>query len=154
MNKSNRNDLGRYVQRVLQQKKLTLREVERKADGQITNSYISKILNGTVTNLTVEKIAALARGLGVDGREIFDIAYGESEDLGHGAHNNNPPDALMLIDVMQKIALSPQLMEILQEVIELYPEEYPVVMKYVTVLNERKRKSQHSKNVTRDKASV
>jgi hypothetical protein len=55
---------------------------------------------------------------------------------------------------MQKIALSPQLMEILQEVIELYPEEYPVVMKYVTVLNERKRKSQHSKNVTRDKASV
>jgi transcriptional regulator with XRE-family HTH domain len=154
MNKSNRNDLGRYVQRILQQKKMTLREVERKADGQITNSYISKILNGTVTNLTVEKIAALARGLGVDGREIFDIAYGESEDLVHGAHSDNPPDALMLIDIMQKIALSPQLMEILQEVIELYPEEYPVVMKYVTVLNERKRKSQHSKNVTRDKASV
>jgi len=154
MNKSKRNDLGRYIQRILQQKKLTLREVERKADGQITNSYISKMLNGTVTNLTVEKIAALARGLGVDGREIFDIAYGESEDLAQAVRSDSPPDALMLIDVMQKIALSPPLMEILQEVIELYPEEYPVVMKYVTVLNERKRKSQQTKNVTRDKATL
>ena len=154
MNKSKRNDLGRYIQRILQQKKLTLREVERKADGQITNSYISKMLNGTVTNLTVEKIAALARGLGVDGREIFDIAYGESEDLAQAVRSDSPPDALMLIDVMQKIALSPPLMEILQEVIDLYPEEYAVVMKYVTVLNERKRKSQQTKNVTRDKATL
>ena len=146
--------MGRYVQRLLQQKKLTLREVERQADGQITNSYISKILNGTVTNLTVEKIAALARGLGVDGREIFEIAYGESEGLTNAPQSDGPPDALMLIDVMQKIALSPQLMEILQEVVELYPEEYPVVIKYITVLNERKRKSQQTKSLSRDKATV
>jgi transcriptional regulator with XRE-family HTH domain len=154
MKKSNRNELGRYVQRLIQQKRLTLREVERNADGQITNSYISKILNGTVTNLTVEKIAALARGLGVDGREIFDIAYGESENLSKDGQSNEPPDALMLIEIMQKIALSPQLMEIAQELIQLYPEEYPVVVKYVTVLNDRKRKSQQSEKVARDKATV
>src|ERR1051325_10292143 len=120
MNKLDRNDLGRYVRRVLQQKKLTLREVERKAGGEITNSYISKILNGTVSNLTVEKIGALAHGLGVDGREIFDIAYGESEGLEGKHQSNGPPDALMFLDLMHRVALSPELVEIIQELIELY----------------------------------
>jgi transcriptional regulator with XRE-family HTH domain len=138
MNKLDRNDLGRYVRRILQQKKLTLREVERKAGGEITNSYISKILNGSVSNLTVEKIGALAHGLGVDGREIFDIAYGESERLEDKSQSNNPPDALMFLDIMHKIALSPELVEIIQELIELYPEEYQIVLKYLSVLNERK----------------
>jgi transcriptional regulator with XRE-family HTH domain len=154
MNKFDRNDLGRYVRRILEQKRLTLREVERKAGGEITNSYISKILNGSVTNLTVEKIGALAHGLGVDGREIFDIAYGDSERLEEKAHTDSPPDALMFLDIMHKIALSPELVEIIQEVIELYPEEYEVVLKYLAVLNERKQKFSLSKTQQRDKASI
>lgn len=153
MNNFDRNDLSRYVRRKLQQKKLTLREVERQAGGEITNSYISKILNGSVTNLTVDKIAALARGLGADGREIFDVVYGESEGLKDDAEVDSPPDALMLLDIMHKVALCPELMEILHEVAELYPEEYPVVFKYLTVLNERKRRVQPGKKLPRDKAS-
>jgi transcriptional regulator with XRE-family HTH domain len=134
MSKIAKNDLGRYVRRILKQKKLTLREVERKAGGEITNSYISKILNGSVTNLTVEKIAALADGLGVEAREIFDIA-------------------LVFLDIMHKVALNPQLVEILQQVIELYPAEYQVVFKYLSVLNERKRKPQQGARARRSKAS-
>jgi transcriptional regulator with XRE-family HTH domain len=146
------NELGRYVRRILQQKKLTLREVERKAGGEITNSYISKILNGSVTNLTVEKIGALANGLGVDGREIFEIAYGESERSEEETQSSGPPDALMFLDIMHRIALNPELVEIIQEVIELYPEEYQIVFKYLTMLNERKRKPQQ--RASRDKASI
>ena len=154
MSKLDRNDLGRYVRRILQQKKLTLREVERKAGGEITNSYISKILNGTVSNLTVEKIAALAHGLGVDGREIFDIAYGESERLDDKAQSSSPPDALTFLDLMHRIALSPELIEIIQELTDLYPEEYQIVLKYLSMLNERKRMLLLSRSQPRDKASI
>jgi len=66
--------LSQYVKRVMQEKHLTAKEVERRSDGQIGDSHIINVANGTTTNLTVDKMKALAIGLGVDPIELFRVA--------------------------------------------------------------------------------
>lgn len=65
-----------YVRYVLKLKELTHEAVQARSGGRITHSYISKIVSGTAKNLTVDKIVALARGLGVDEYELFNRAIG------------------------------------------------------------------------------
>ena len=43
--------LSEYVKRIMRQKNLTLRDIEENSDGEISNSYVSKILNGKAENL-------------------------------------------------------------------------------------------------------
>ncbi len=48
---------------------------------RITQSYISQIMSGTATNVTIEKLQALAAGLNRPEEELFDIARGgKTED--------------------------------------------------------------------------
>jgi transcriptional regulator with XRE-family HTH domain len=68
--------LDKYVRRVLKEKELTLSAVERQAGGDISDSYVASITTGNVKNLSLEKLKALARGLGVTEREIFAVACG------------------------------------------------------------------------------
>lgn len=68
--------LDKYVRRVLKEKELTLSAVERQAGGDISDSYVASITTGNVRNLSLEKLKALARGLGVTEREIFAVACG------------------------------------------------------------------------------
>ncbi len=65
-----------YVQRVRAEKRLSLNDVRIRSGYQIVNSYISRIENGDVTNVGLEKLSALAKGLGVPGDEIFAVARG------------------------------------------------------------------------------
>ena len=60
MNKIGRETLSEYIKRVVKQKDLKLRDIERNSDGKITNGYISGIVNGKITNLSVDKLRALA----------------------------------------------------------------------------------------------
>jgi len=66
--------LDKYVRRVLKEKELTLSDVERGAEGEISDSYVAYITTGNVRNLSLEKLKALARGLGVTEREMFAVA--------------------------------------------------------------------------------
>ncbi len=68
--------LKAYVCRMLKEKRLTLKEVERRSQQTISATYVSNILNNRTSNLTIEKIKALARGLGVSPQEIFAILQG------------------------------------------------------------------------------
>src|SRR5215213_8519895 len=74
--------LSDYVRLKLIEKDLTTRDVqERSAAGgeKITQSYISQIVSGTAKNLTLTKLRALARGLGVPIEEVISRAYGETD---------------------------------------------------------------------------
>ncbi len=71
-------DLADYVRRIINERDLTLREIEERSGGAITHGYISKILSRAVTNLSVEKLQALAKGLGISEEEVFAIARGKS----------------------------------------------------------------------------
>ena len=104
-----RENLSQFVSRIVRQNKLNLHDVERKSGGKITNSYISKIMRGTVTNLSVDKIIALAAGLEVNPFEIFASMCEQSPP----AESQQPMDARVVVDILQKIVMNPRLVEIL-----------------------------------------
>jgi transcriptional regulator with XRE-family HTH domain len=74
----NQEKLSDYVRRVLKEKGLSLSDVERRSSGAISDSYVSGIINGNAGSLTVVKLKALARGLGVSEDDLFDVARGLS----------------------------------------------------------------------------
>jgi len=87
MPKSHKGDLSHYVGRIMREKYLSRRDVKLRSDGQITDSYVSGIVNGTATNLSIEKLKALARGLRVTERELLEVAYGLSDAYGAETEN-------------------------------------------------------------------
>jgi transcriptional regulator with XRE-family HTH domain len=70
--------LADYVSRIRQEKRLSLNDVVRQSGNQIANSHVSRIENGFTTNVTTDKLRALAKGLGVPEEEIFAVARGKS----------------------------------------------------------------------------
>lgn len=72
-----RETLNTYVKRVVHEKGLTVADVERRANGSISDSYVHGIMTGRVAgSQTVNKLKALARGLDVNEEELFAIARG------------------------------------------------------------------------------
>ena len=133
--------MSRYVRRVMQEKQLKVRDVELRSGGQISNGYVSGIMSGSVTNLSVDKIKALARGLGVELREVFDVICGPRARGAEGPRLD-PPQLLEFLDLMQRVAASRELLEILEESVLLSSDERLIVLKYVKKLNHSKNRSQ------------
>lgn len=115
-----RETLSQYVQRILRQKRLRLADVERRCGKTITSSYISRIIKGTVTNLTVDKIDALARGLDVDPHAIFTVALGKSPQE---AGAQSAVDSAVFVDTVQKLLIHPELLELVQLFARITPAE-------------------------------
>lgn len=70
--------LGDYVQRIRNERNLSLMDVSRRSGGLIANAHISRIENGWVKSVGIEKLRALAKGLGVPEDEIFAVARGKT----------------------------------------------------------------------------
>jgi transcriptional regulator with XRE-family HTH domain len=66
--------LNKFVSRIIREKRMTLAEVELRAGGGISDSYISSIIKGGITNLSIQKLKALARGLGVEEAHLLSAA--------------------------------------------------------------------------------
>lgn len=126
--------LNEYVDRVMKQKNLSLADVERNCGNKITAGYIGKILKGTVTNLTVEKIIALAEGLEVDPYDVFAASYG----LPPG--KQTAPDAFAFVDLMQKLLLNPDVLEALPLILKLKPEQREVLLRPLKFTAKKKSK--------------
>ena len=89
MNPSNDLSLSEFIQRILSEENLTLRQLVERAEQKgfkITQSYISQILNGTSNNVTIEKLQALAAGLNRPEEELFDVARGAKTKKGDRSH--------------------------------------------------------------------
>jgi transcriptional regulator with XRE-family HTH domain len=69
-----------YIVKTIAQKNLSRLEVQRRSDGKITDSYIKDILDGKTKSISVDKLNALAEGLGVTGIELYRIASGEKPE--------------------------------------------------------------------------
>jgi transcriptional regulator with XRE-family HTH domain len=132
MNMSNEN-LSQFVQRVMRQQGLSIRDVQKRAGGpkKIAASYISRIINGQVTNLSVEKIAVLAEGLGVDGFEVFAACYGKQPS------KESSVDLSFLLDVMQQMAHSPESFDIVQLWLKLSPQDKQSAKEWLYFLSEK-----------------
>jgi transcriptional regulator with XRE-family HTH domain len=113
------DSLSRYVQRICRQKNLSIRDIQERAGGkeQIAASYISRIINGKVTNLSVDKLTIFAEGLDVDPFDLFAAASGRESRNARGGI-----DASVLIDTMQQAVANPDALEVLDEWLRLSPE--------------------------------
>ena len=140
MNKPKKENLSKYVARIMRQKGLKQKDVVLRSRGEIAGGYISDIINDKVTNLSMDKFKALARGLNVNVIELFAAACGEQDSL---ASN----DSLMLLDLMQQVVLSPPLMEILQLAVHLSAEEQEAVLINIRTFVDMNQKSHLKKQV-------
>jgi transcriptional regulator with XRE-family HTH domain len=141
MNKSGIEDLSRFIRRTMSQKQLKVRDVELQSGGTISNGYVSGVMSGSVTNLSIDKLKALARGLGIDVHEILDIICGPRERAG-GNSSLDAAQWLEFLDLMQKVVAIGELQEILKEAALLSREERLTVLKFMERLNHSKNKSQ------------
>ena len=66
--------LAEYVKRILSEKQFTLREVEERSGHKIADAYIANIVRGIARNLSVDKLKALAVGLGEQEETVFKVA--------------------------------------------------------------------------------
>ncbi len=134
-----KHELGEYVKRVMKLKGLTQKDVQRMSGGRITDGYVASITTGRARNLSVDKLRALADGLGVDADELFHIACGLRELDGGGV--SKAPDSLMILETVQQAVMSPAVTQILHEVVRLSPEERAGLLGFIKRLGSSKRKS-------------
>ena len=133
--------LSRYVERVMKEKHLSRRDVKLRSGGEITDSYVSAIISGGATNLSVDKLKALARGLRVREIELIRVAFGLSEE-GVPAMPTDETHNLLLLDITKKTVISTDVAEIAHEVIKLPPAERAVVLQYVKRVGRAARRAQ------------
>jgi transcriptional regulator with XRE-family HTH domain len=96
--------LAQYIKRIMRQKELTIRDVELRCNKKLTHSYIARITNGKVKNPTLATMISLAKGLDEDLYEIFRAASGQLP--------RQTIDPLLLLEVIQKVFLHPELLEV------------------------------------------
>ncbi len=140
MAKTNKGPLQTYVKRIMAQKGLTLRDIEMRSDAKITDGYVADILRGTAANPSAEKIRALAVGLGVDAHALFDVVCGPFAPGTGQASEYTPANTFEFVETMLEVASNPELMKIVDEAIQLMPEERSVVLKSLRAINERRHK--------------
>ncbi|HSO74857.1 MAG TPA: hypothetical protein VLU47_08465, partial [Blastocatellia bacterium] len=99
-------------------------------------------------NPSAEKIKALAVGLGIDAHALFDVVCGPFEP-GSQPTSEAATDTLEFLETMQKVAVSPELVRIVDEATQLAPEERAVVLKSMQAINERRRKVKRGKKSPR-----
>jgi len=141
-----KNTLGEYLKRVMKKKGLTQKDVQRISGGRITGGYVASITAGRARNLSVDKLKALADGIGVDVVELFHIARAQSEDLDRRGKGGYAPDALMVLETVQKVLSSPDITAILDEVVGLSPEERVSLRAFIKRLGAFSRRSRRKTN--------
>ena len=139
MRRVGKEKLADYVKRVINQKQLKLREVERRAGGEITNGYVSGIINNRIKNISLEKLKALARGLEVDVYELFAAAMDEPRQLADEVSSYAQPDVLWLLGMMREVATSPELLRILHELVQMAPKDREMVVRVIESIGKSKR---------------
>jgi transcriptional regulator with XRE-family HTH domain len=141
-----RRDLGEYVKRIMKLKGLTQKDVQRVSGGRITDGYVASISIGRACNPSVDKLKALADGLGVDMDELFHVACGLPEDIQDQEKSSYAPDPLMLLETVGKAVANPDVIQILQEVVSLTPDERTSLLGFIQRLGSARGRSRRRSN--------
>lgn len=130
--------LAEYLERVLKQNNLKPADVADKSG--LSPSYISRLLKGEKTNLTVETIGVLAEALDLDALELFTVAYGKPIAVKPGI------DPLLLADTIQKLIAKPQLIELVQSAARLSSKQEKAIFEAVRVLGLKSQRTKKKKS--------
>jgi transcriptional regulator with XRE-family HTH domain len=139
MRRLGKEKLPDFVRRVMRQKQLKLREVERRSGGEITNGYISGIINGRISNVSLGKLKALAKGLEVDVHELFSAAMDAPQSPADPAPAYAQPDMQLLLGIMQEVAVNPEMLKFLHELVQMSPRDREMVAKVSETILKNKR---------------
>jgi transcriptional regulator with XRE-family HTH domain len=104
-------------------KGLTQKDVQRRSGGRITDGYVASIVIGRASNPSVDKLKALADGLGEDAVKLFQIACGLPEHTDAKRKSSSPPDLMLILETVQKAVVIPDFTEILHELLRLSAED-------------------------------
>src|SRR5215210_1175096 len=115
-------NLQDYLKQKIREKGLTAKEIEKRSNGGITDSYISKLLRGRTKKPSIPKLKALAKGLGVDENEVFAAAGGELIERG-------TISAPMLVFIMQKLVDNSDLVTLVQILIRKKPSKIKAILR-------------------------
>ena len=122
--------LGEYVKRILQEKQLTMTDVEQRSERRIADAYVSNIVKGIAANPSVDKLKALAVGLGEAEDDVFKVARGLPLDYVEQG-GRDPWPGTILAKAIEKIVTSPELTKILQALMQMSLTELRAVLRYV-----------------------
>ncbi|NDD65768.1 MAG: XRE family transcriptional regulator [Acidobacteria bacterium] len=78
-------DLSEFIRKIISEEDLSQRYLVERAERKgykITQSYISQIISGAASNITIEKLRALAAALDRPEEELFNIALGRKTEEG------------------------------------------------------------------------
>lgn len=80
VNRRKEEDLADFVKRIREEKDLSQQDVENNCNGEISKGYVGQIETRVVlgTSITLGKLMALARGLGVPVEMVLDVARGKT----------------------------------------------------------------------------
>jgi transcriptional regulator with XRE-family HTH domain len=137
MAKTDKETLARYVTRIIKEKELTHQEVRRLARGKITDGYVRGIMTGKATNVSVDKLKALACGLGVSEDEIFRVARGVPSENDSKAQEHESFYRL-IVNLMSASLKNKTLTELLLEASRLPLESQEEAVRLLKFLNTRK----------------
>jgi hypothetical protein len=124
-------ELAAYIRRVMKAKNLKAVEIEARSEGKITNSYISDILHGNTKTISVDKVNALAVGMGVDSVEVFQAASGNKIVEG-----KDPWPSHSLLYVMQSVVKNPDLTATLKALVTMKPAKVKALRKQIESVKE------------------
>ena len=133
MNRGDDDPLSRYVQRKVKEQHLSRRDVSVRSGGEIGESYVGAIMNGTCANVTIDKLRALARGIGADEMELARIALGSAVAPAIAAVTDDE-HSLILVDIRKKVIISSDVAEIARHLVQLSPRERNSVLRFVRKL--------------------
>ena len=141
MPKTKEETLAAYVTRIIKEKGLKHHEVTEIAGGEITEGYVRGIMSGKARNPSVDKLKALARGLGVSEDEIFRVARGRPNE---GEHREQQANYQAIVNLMSASLKNRTLTELLEEAARLPLELQEEAVRLLRNLNSRKRPSSRS----------
>ena len=129
--------LAQYVKRILEEKQLTMKNVQDRSEGGIADAYVGRIVNGLAKNPSVDKLKALAVGLGEPEDDLFKVARGLPLDYEGGESRDTWPGAV-LAKAIGKIVSSPELTKILRALLTMSIKELQAVLRYIESLKKPK----------------
>jgi len=119
--------LREFLRNEMQRQGLTEWQIQKRAEGGITDSYIKDILNGKTKSIGVDKLNALAKGIGADSIDLFKLASGK--DIAHQKKEQDPWTTMGLVRVLERILESPDLIAIIKAVLSMKPAQIKALRK-------------------------
>lgn len=120
-------ELREYLRQFFEKTDLPKLQVEKRSGGKIKDSTIEDILSGKTKSISVEKLNALAEGIGVDATELFKVASGKGTVFKH----EDPWPSYVLIKSVEAIISSPELTQIVQKILAMKPAKLKALLKHL-----------------------